>query len=216
MGRNPERLFALFDPIPVFHRLARQNLAKQSPFDHAPQSRQSRGLVRIAVCILHPKCIRDPAVLGCVTARIHNIRTDQSQCSGQTRKNARMVLHHETNTCRIPIFIRVQINANILFTCPAKQFGKRDMRRDMQTLPIRIIVTCDFGLHVLTWPVLQCSAQRLLGLCSSVVTVQRFHAIPQRALGLAIQRPDQNRLPIVPGVRTNAANIANRQHTQQI
>ena len=90
------------------------------------------------------------------------------------------------------------------------------MGRDVQPLPIGIIVPGGFGLQILGLPIRQHLAQGTFTVGPAAFAVQRLCPVFQHPARLVVERADQRGFPIIPGVRSDPANVTDGQHGQQV
>ena len=111
---------------------------------------------------------------------------------------------------------RVQIDADLVIAQSAQQPGKDGLSLGRQTLPVGGVVAGRLGPQILWLPIRQHVAQGTFRLVLALGAVQGFKAAFQRCGRIAVQLAQQHGLPVVPGGRPHAANVADGQHRQQI
>ena len=60
------------------------------------------------------------------------------------------------------------------------------------------------------FPVGQGLAQAFLGLGAAMLAVKGFEPVLHRVAGLVVKRAQEHRFPVVPRIRADAANVADR------
>ena len=127
-----------------------------------------------------------------------------------------MIGQRETGARRIAGGIGMQVDADFVFRQIAQQPGKDFLRLGQQALPVGGVMAPKFGADILCIPADQRLAQLALGLVLPAFAVDMFQPAFQRIGGLPIQPAQQHGLPVVPGAGADTADIADRQHRQQI
>ncbi len=98
----------------------------------------------------------------------------------------------------------------------AQEPGEDHMRRRRQSLPVGAVMALCLGAQLGPRPVGQRLAQARLGLGLSRLAVEVLEPGLQRARRHSVQRPQKLRLPVVPHAGADAADVARRQHRQQV
>ena len=109
-----------------------------------------------------------------------------------------MIRHRKANPRCVAIFIRLQIHADLIFWNIQKQPGENLMSGDMQTLPVRRVVSVGFMAQRRFGPIRQSLAQVFLGFRAAVLPIEILQPGLQRLFGLPVQRADQHGFPVVP------------------
>ena len=127
-----------------------------------------------------------------------------------------MIRQGEAGAGGVAILVRDKVDPDLVIGQVAQHIGKDDLRARVQPLPIGRIMPPQFGLERPCIPSFERVAQARLGLGPAMLPVQILQPMFKRAGRLAVQLPDQHGLPVVPCLRANTANVADRQHRQQV
>ena len=127
-----------------------------------------------------------------------------------------MVGQRETGAGGITAGFGVQVDADLVIAQAAQQARKHLLRVGGQALPIGGIVASDLGAQIGGGPAGQPGAQGGLGLILALFAVEMFKPFFQRLGRAGVKLTQQHGLPVVPGVRPHAADVADGQHGQQV
>ena len=128
-----------------------------------------------------------------------------------------MVGQRETGAGGVAIGFGREVDADLVIGEPVQEKPREaGMRLLRQALPIGRVMALDLGLDGRLGPVLERVAQRGLALLADILAVEILQPALERIGGLAVQRAQQLRFPVVPGVGPDAADIADCQHGQQV